>query len=1339
MKKKRFWFICNAGKYILTFFSFFLFYNAYLRAQNITSSEAIVLPASPLNSYIVESGQSAVIKSSHSITLRPGTHFKIGSNVILGIENIPTVPVAPSNPNANLNMNWKLNRAYSANGTVISEQKAFFDNGGNLLQQQYKDLSSGHVIASHTVYDAAGRPSLSTLPAPINNGEFAFKSDFVQNPSGAAYTYHNFDRYRNGNSFVDKVHTPDAVGGKSNLGTLGWYYSNNNSWEPYVDVTDYPYSRQLYAFDGTGLAIKSGMPGDEYRVGNGREQAQYVGAVANELQHYFQIRNRFFSTDLLGELSTDVKSSSSQKTFRDADGRHIFQISTSSGSTLVTGSGSSGNNGDLVVNNNIVLNASTSTFYYFAIHSPTSVVITGNSWVLQNMLDNGNPASNFSSGSVLNKGFYKLVMQGNSEIHLSYSNRYADLQYNYYNQLGQLVASIAPEGVKKLMGTGLNAYNNKESIPFITLYNYDAQGRLQSVKEPDLAGSTEYVYRKDGSVRFSQNALQRADGRYAYSNYDATGRIIEVGIYKPGTSGVTFNASRTTASVMRNILEDQTQEGGLANGTKYDVVRYKYDLVDNSHGQSNYVQDSYFLRGAVSVSEKYSTIVNNVVSAQNLISKSWYNYNADNLIDWHISYINGLGYKTTDYSYDEFGALTKQVYQRHVANEFLAYYYEYDKDRRPLAIYTNTVDNSNSKIVHARYQYYLHGPLKRVELGDNVQGIDYVYTADGKLKAVNNPNPAFDPGSDGTANSFSKDVFGYSLEYHPNDYRRANTNIKNIQGESTTALYNGLPNGIVWSTTKPSSAGGARTPVMNTYSYDNSYQLTANHWGIPNFTAATFGKTVDAWQEKGLTYDSHGNIKTLQRSNGNGELAANYTYNYVANSNKLASVGSYGSYTYDALGQLNSETKAGQTKYLTYDGTGKVTAIYSDAAKTIPVLSFAYDEGGARIKKQDHLQNVITWYVNGNVYNGSQLIEQPIPNGQFYTSGSVYRYQLTDHVGTVRAIINRNKLSNGNADVVYYADYYPFGTVLQSAGVGSRYGYQGEFAEKDEETGWNNFYLRDYDPAIGRWLSTDPYGQYYSPYVGMGNNPVTGFDPDGGQTQGHGGGIWSSIKSFFGFGESESIFKAGGWGGGGAKGYWDLEDIVDNHTYGGILLKPVYVLGKANKPSASMPALFNFAALNSSLNSVKNISFNADLFSISARPESRNNNYGSQFLAGASVGLLGAIAPDVAAVAANGGGQLLLTAGKLHKHHVLPQQFRKWFAQRGISNIDDYAVQIGQRTHLKGVHGKGLGAKLPGGWNTQWSDFIKSNPKASPSEIFNHAEGLLKRYGLEYLRYVPYK
>ena len=49
---------------------------------------------------------------------------------------------------------------------------------------------------------------------------------------------------------------------------------------------------------------------------------------------------------------------------------------------------------------------------------------------------------------------------------------------------------------------------------------------------------------------------------------------------------------------------------------------------------------------------------------------------------------------------------------------------------------------------------------------------------------------------------------------------------------------------------------------------------------------------------------------------------------------------------------------------------------------------------------------------------------------------------------------------------------------------------------------------------IGRWLSPDPYGQYNSPYVGMGNDWAMQVDPDGGFS-GPGNGFWLQLKAFF--------------------------------------------------------------------------------------------------------------------------------------------------------------------------------------------------------------------------------
>ena len=64
-------------------------------------------------------------------------------------------------------------------------------------------------------------------------------------------------------------------------------------------------------------------------------------------------------------------------------------------------------------------------------------------------------------------------------------------------------------------------------------------------------------------------------------------------------------------------------------------------------------------------------------------------------------------------------------------------------------------------------------------------------------------------------------------------------------------------------------------------------------------------------------------------------------------------------------------------------------------------------------------------------------------------------------------------------------------------GEAYRYGYQGEFAETDPETGKVAFQLRLYDSRINRWLTVDPAGQYFSPYLAMGNNWISRVDPDG--------------------------------------------------------------------------------------------------------------------------------------------------------------------------------------------------------------------------------------------------
>jgi len=80
--------------------------------------------------------------------------------------------------------------------------------------------------------------------------------------------------------------------------------------------------------------------------------------------------------------------------------------------------------------------------------------------------------------------------------------------------------------------------------------------------------------------------------------------------------------------------------------------------------------------------------------------------------------------------------------------------------------------------------------------------------------------------------------------------------------------------------------------------------------------------------------------------------------------------------------------------------------------------------------------------------------------------------------------------------------YYPFGLRLgglsTTTGTPNRYRFQRH--ELQDELGLNIYstFYREYDPAIGRWWQVDPFDQFPAPYLGFGNNPINGTDPDGG-------------------------------------------------------------------------------------------------------------------------------------------------------------------------------------------------------------------------------------------------
>jgi RHS repeat-associated protein len=91
------------------------------------------------------------------------------------------------------------------------------------------------------------------------------------------------------------------------------------------------------------------------------------------------------------------------------------------------------------------------------------------------------------------------------------------------------------------------------------------------------------------------------------------------------------------------------------------------------------------------------------------------------------------------------------------------------------------------------------------------------------------------------------------------------------------------------------------------------------------------------------------------------------------------------------------------------------------------------------------------------------------------------------------------KITVDESPLIQVNNYYPFGMV---SGTWLREGEQNNaklFQGKEliSQTGWHDFGSRMYWADLGRWFSTDPQKQFSSPYVGMGNMPVMGVDPNG--------------------------------------------------------------------------------------------------------------------------------------------------------------------------------------------------------------------------------------------------
>jgi RHS repeat-associated protein len=129
-----------------------------------------------------------------------------------------------------------------------------------------------------------------------------------------------------------------------------------------------------------------------------------------------------------------------------------------------------------------------------------------------------------------------------------------------------------------------------------------------------------------------------------------------------------------------------------------------------------------------------------------------------------------------------------------------------------------------------------------------------------------------------------------------------------------------------------------------------------------------------------------------------------------------------------------------------------------------------------------------------------------------YRRKGIRQYELTDHLGNVRAVIGDRLEEKTDEDgqtayapqLLSATDYFPFGMQMPGRvvvnGEGYRYGFNGMEKENAvNEDGYTSTW-RQYSSWSARWMSLDPEMKKYpsqSPYVSMDNSPIWKHDPEG--------------------------------------------------------------------------------------------------------------------------------------------------------------------------------------------------------------------------------------------------
>jgi RHS repeat-associated protein len=565
-----------------------------------------------------------------------------------------------------------------------------------------------------------------------------------------------------------------------------------------------------------------------------------------------------------------------------------------------------------------------------------------------------------------------------------------------------------------------------------------------------------------------------------FNTYDALGRLASEMDAQGFQTKFTYDANG-------NLLS-KTDAKGHVSSYQYDVLNRLIQITAADGGISKFDYDQLDQLVKVTDPEGFSTeySYNGFGELLKLLSPDTGSTNYQLDAAGNRSQSTDARGKITQYSYDALDRISKINY----GDDTVQLTYDATSSR------LTAIKNSNSS---SGFSYDLLGRLSQSsnKIGAISQNIAYSYLA-GRLTGISYPS-------------------GLRLSY---SWLNGAINAVNVNDapliSDITYQANGQPlswtwaNGQTWQRTANETGRTSSQSFADTariYTYDRIGNITGIQDSLFNNRSQNMAyDTMDRLAQANInavtftySYDFNGN----RTDSSTGAVSSHYTHE--KNSNRLLNINSNKIYAYDASGNRITDDDISNT----YSNAGR---LISSKRGTV-TSQYVYNSFGQRVKKTGADGTVLFSYdQNGHLLGEYQadgkLIQETIwlgdiplatiRKGASASTPAIY-YIWADHLGTPRQISDP-----ASKKLVWRWDGEAFGNSLADedpSKTGKKFSYNLRFPGQyfDKETGKHYNYFRDYDPATGRYIESDPIGLAggINTYGYVEGNPVSYADPSG--------------------------------------------------------------------------------------------------------------------------------------------------------------------------------------------------------------------------------------------------